>query len=109
MNQKQEGALNGYRVLDLTDSRGAYCAKLLADLGADVIKIEPPEGEPGRRVPPFAGDLTHHERSLHFLHRNANKRGVTLNLRAGDDMALLMQLIRTADVLVTGFPPDPLS
>ncbi len=68
---KQEGALTPYHVLDLADTKGAYCTKLFADLGADVIKVEAPEGDPGRRMPPFAGNVPHPEKSLYFLHRNA--------------------------------------
>ena len=100
-----EGALTGYRVLDLADSKGAYCAKLLADLGADVIKVEGPEGDPGRRIPPFAGDLPHTEKSLYFLYRNANKRGITLDLETGEGRATLKSLVKTADVLVENSPP----
>jgi len=102
----QEGALSRYRVLDLTDSKGAYCTKLLADLGADVIKIERPEGDPGRGIPPFAGDTPHPEKSLYFLHRNANKRGVTLNLDSLEGRNILKELVKTADVLVENSPPD---
>ncbi|MDR9459675.1 MAG: CoA transferase [Dehalococcoidia bacterium] len=105
MKPKQEGALTGYRVLDMADSRGAYYAKLLADFGADVIKIEGPGGDPGRDIPPFAGDEHNSEKSLHFLHRNANKRGVTLNLEATEDKDLLKKLINTADILVENFGP----
>ena len=105
MRRKQEGALSGYRILDLADSRGAYCAKLLADLGADVIKVEGPEGDPGRRTPPFAGDVPHHERSLYFLYRNANKRGITLNLSTPGDRDALKRLVETADVLVENSAP----
>jgi crotonobetainyl-CoA:carnitine CoA-transferase CaiB-like acyl-CoA transferase len=76
----KEVALSGYRVLDLTDSKGAYCTKLFADLGADVIKIEKPERDPGQTIPPFAGDIPHPAKSLYFLHRNAGKRGITLDL-----------------------------
>jgi CoA:oxalate CoA-transferase len=102
----QEGALSGYRVLDIADSNGAYCTKLLADLGADVIKIERPEGDPGRGIPPFAGDTPHPEKSLHFLHRNANKRGVTLKLDTVEGSTILKRLVKTADVLVDNSPPD---
>lgn len=106
MTKGQEGALSGYRVLDLTDSNGAYCTKLLADLGADVIKIERPEGDPGRGIPPFAGDTPHLEKSLFFLHRNANKRGVTLRLDTVEGSNILKRLVKTADVLVENSPPD---
>ncbi len=106
MTKGQEGALSGYRVLDLTDSNGAYCTKLLADLGADVIKIERPEGDPGRGIPPFAGDTPHPDKSLHFLHRNANKRGVTLRLDTVEGSNILKRLVKTADVLVDNSPPD---
>ncbi|MCJ7807830.1 MAG: CoA transferase [Dehalococcoidia bacterium] len=106
MTKEQEGALSGYRVLDIADSNGAYCTKLLADLGADVIKIERPEGDPGRGIPPFAGDTPHPEKSLHFLHRNANKRGVTLKLDTVEGSNILKRLVKTADVLVDNSPPD---
>ena len=106
MTNEQEGALSGYRVLDLADSNGAYCTKLLADLGADVIKIERPEGDPGRGIPPFADDVPHPEKSLYFLHRNANKRGVTLKLDTVEGSNILKRLVKTADVLVDNSPPD---
>jgi crotonobetainyl-CoA:carnitine CoA-transferase CaiB-like acyl-CoA transferase len=79
---------------------------LLADLGADIIKIERPEGDPGRGIPPFAGDTPHPEKSLHFLHRNANKRGVTLRLDTVEGSNILKRLVKTADVLVDNSPPD---
>jgi crotonobetainyl-CoA:carnitine CoA-transferase CaiB-like acyl-CoA transferase len=102
---KDQGALTEYRVLDMADSRGAYYAKLLADLGADVIKIEAPGGDPGRSIPPFVGDEPHPEKSLYFLHRNANKRGVTLNLEAAEDKDVFKKLVKTADILVENFGP----
>ncbi|HTD26397.1 MAG TPA: CoA transferase, partial [Candidatus Elarobacter sp.] len=58
------------RVVDLTDLRGALAGRLLADLGADVVKVEPPRGDPGRLVPPFAGGVAAPDRSLPFLYRN---------------------------------------
>lgn len=109
MTKEQEGSLSGYRVLDLTDSKGAYCTKLLADLGADVIKIERPEGDPGRGIPPFIDDVPHPEKSLYFLHRNANKRGITLKLDIPVGRSILKKLVKTADVLVENSPPDYMS
>ena len=72
MTRHQEGALTGYRILDLTDSKGAYCTRLLADLGADVIKIESPQGDMGRSVPPFFNVDPHPEKSLFFIYRNSS-------------------------------------
>lgn len=109
MTKEREGALSGYRVLDLADSKGAYCTKLLADLGADVIKIERPEGDPGRGIPPFVDDVPHPEKSLYFLHRNANKRGITLKLETAVGKAIFHKLVKTADVLVENSPPDYMS
>jgi crotonobetainyl-CoA:carnitine CoA-transferase CaiB-like acyl-CoA transferase len=103
---KKHGALSAYRILDLTDSKGAYCTKLFADLGADVIKIERPEGDPGRTIPPFVNDIPHPEKSLYFLHRNAGKRGVTLNIETADGKNIFRKLVKTADVLVENSPPD---
>jgi crotonobetainyl-CoA:carnitine CoA-transferase CaiB-like acyl-CoA transferase len=103
--KEREGALTGYRVLDLTDSKGAYCTRLLADLGADVIKIEPPQGDQGRNMPPFLHDEPHPEKSLYFLYRNANKRGITLNLESDEGKDILKKLAKSADVLVENFGP----
>jgi crotonobetainyl-CoA:carnitine CoA-transferase CaiB-like acyl-CoA transferase len=107
--EQQDGTLSGYRVLDLVDKKGAYCTKMLADLGADVIKIENPEGDPTRRVPPFAGDVPHQERSLYFLYRHANKRGITLNLEVPDGRSVFRKLVASADVLVETYPPGYLA
>ena len=74
------GALDGVRVLDLTTEMGQYAGKLLADLGADVIKVEPPGGDAARGVGPFAGDRVSRETSLAWWYFNANKRSVTCNL-----------------------------
>ena len=105
MAKEQEGALTGYRILDLTDSRGAYCSKLLADLGADVIKIEPPGGDPGRDMPPFLNDERHPERSLYFLYRNTNKKGITLDIESAKGKDILNKLVKTADALVENYGP----
>ena len=109
VTNEREGALGVYRVLDLTDGRGAYCTKLLADLGADVIKIERPEGDTARAIPPFVDKVPHLEKSLYFLHRNANKRGITLNLDTLEGSNILKKLVETADVLVENSPPDYLT
>lgn len=106
MAEQKEGALSVYRVLDLADSKGAYCTKLLADLGADVIKIEPPQGDSTRSIPPFVDDMPHLEKSLYFLYRHANKRGITLDLETSEGKAIFRKLVKTADVLVETYPLD---
>lgn len=99
-------ALAGVRVLDLSQGiAGPLCAKLLADHGADVLKVEPPQGEPGRRMPPFHHDEPHPEKSLFFLMLNLNKRGITLDLETGEGVALLRRLAIEADVVVESFSP----
>ena len=101
-------ALEGVRVLDLGRGISApYCARLLADSGADVVKVEgPPQGDPARRMGPFPGDVPHPEKSGLYLHLNMNKRGVTLDLELPAGAAMLRELVLTADVLVENFPPS---
>lgn len=104
----QEGALTGYRVLDLCDAKGVFCTKIMADLGADVIAIEPPEGTSSRHQPPFYHDQATSERSLFFWYFHTNKRSLTLNLATPDGQSLFKQLVQTADVLVETCPPGSL-
>ncbi len=100
-------ALSGVRVVDLTQLiSGPFCTKLLADYGADVIKIEKPlGGDVARQVGPFFGDDPHPEKSGLFLHLNTNKRGITLNLKSETGKKIFFELIRNADLLVENFSP----
>ena len=101
-----DGALEGIAVVELGQSVSApYCAKLFADYGADVIKVEPPEGDVARRWGPFPGDTPHPEKSglFHFL--NTNKRGVTLDVSRTEGRDLLQKLLAGADVLIENNPP----
>ena len=97
--------LGDIRVLDVTDEMGVYCTKLLAELGADVIRVENPQGDPLRSQPPFFQDKKDTELSLFHFHFNTNKRGITLNLENVDGQELFKKLVKTADVLVETFPP----
>ncbi|WP_254073141.1 CaiB/BaiF CoA-transferase family protein [Acidisphaera sp. S103] len=99
------GPLAGLRVLELADEKGQFCGKLLGDLGADVVKIEPPGGERCRQVGPFLNDIPHPDRSLSFWYYNTSKRSVTLNLETADGRALFQRLAATADVVLETFPP----
>ena len=100
------GALAGVKVIDLTHRiAGPYATKLLADFGADVLKIERPDGDPGRRLPPFYHDEPDAEKSLPFLYLNTNKRGITLNLKSETGRSILMDLLADADALVENFAP----
>lgn len=104
-----DGALSHLRVLDLADEKGVYCAKLLADMGADTIKVEPPGGDPTRRFGPFVDHDPHPERSLFFFQYNTNKRGITLNLEHAEGQRLFKALLKTADVVVESFSPGHLA
>lgn len=98
-------ALGDIRILDLAGPMGCYCTKLLADLGADVVLIEPPEGHAARNIGPFFHDEANPEKSLYFFHFNANKRGVTLNLETAEGRDILKKMVATADMLVETYKP----
>lgn len=104
-----QGPLAGLRVLELSDEKGQFCGKLLGDLGADVIKIEPPGGVKNRHVGPFMDDIPHPERSLSFWYYNTSKRGITLDLETADGRALFRRLAATADVILETFRPGYLN
>ena len=99
-------ALADLKVLEYGDMvPGAYCARLLADAGADVVKVEPPGGDASRRRGPFPDGIEDPDWSGLFLYLNANKRGATLDLEESGDAALFRELVVTADVLVLDLPP----
>lgn len=100
-----ESMLGPYRVLDLTDEKGFLCGKILGDLGADVIKIERPGGDPSRNIGPFYHDIPDPEKSLFWFAFNANKRGITLNIETADGRDIFKRLARTADFIIESFPP----
>ncbi len=97
--------LSPYRVLDLTNEKGHFCGKILADLGADVIKIEPPEGDPGRDIGPFHHGQRDKEKSLFFFAYNTNKRSITLNIQIHEGQEIFKRLARTADFVIESFHP----
>ena len=98
------GPLTGLRVLELTSEHAQFCGKLMADLGADVIKIEPPGGQETRNVGPFLDDEAHPEKSLHFWHYNTSKRGVTLDLDTPEGQDVFRKLAATAGLVLESFP-----
>jgi CoA:oxalate CoA-transferase len=100
-------ALAGYKVLDLGwHIAGSYCTKLLAELGAEVIKIEKVDGgDPARKMPPFFQDDPHPEKSLLFLYLNTGKKSITLNLKTEGGRKILKELVKESDILVENFSP----
>jgi len=94
---KPTGVLAPYRVLDLTDESGFSCGKILADLGADVIKVEPPGGDATRRID-----------GLYFTSYNTGKRGITLNLETARGLDMLQHMATRADFVIETFPPGTL-
>lgn len=97
--------LSPYRTLDLTDEKGLFCGKLLADLGADVIQVEPPGGNPARNIPPFFGHTPDPEKSLFWLAFSAGKRSVTLSLETQSGRGIFKTLAGTADFIIESFSP----
>ena len=102
----QVGVLEGVKVLDLSeDIAGSFCGRLLADYGADVLKLEPPGGAALRRMGPFFDDDPHPEKSLFFLVMNLNKKGATLNLETVTGRDILKTLVPQVDVVIETWRP----
>ena len=102
--------LEDVKVLELTHTlAGSYCAKLLADQGADTIKIEPPgQGDTARYEPPFLGGIPNQERSTLFLAFNTNKKGITLDITSPEGRKLFLDLVKESDIIIESFPPGHL-
>src|SRR5260370_42385457 len=92
--------LTPYRVLDLTEPLGFLTGKIFGDLGADVIKIEPPSGDAARRLPPFLKNGNGASQSLYWLAYNANKRGITLDLKQQKGREIFRQLAQRTDFII---------
>ncbi len=103
-----QAMLSGYRILDLCDEKGLLCTKVMADLGAEVIVVEPPQGSPARFRGPFYHDQPDREKSLYYWYFHTNKRSVTLTLETPDGQDLFKSLMQTADVLVETCVPGEL-
>lgn len=105
----EQGPLAGLQVVEWTcDVPGSYCGKLLADMGAETIKVEEPEGDPVRRMGPFVGDDPDPERSGLFLYLNSNKLGITLELRSEAGRRVFKHILGQADIFVTDATPGAL-
>ena len=102
--------LSGIKVVECGNLiSAAYTGKLFADFGAEVIKVEEPEGDTARKRGPFPGDTPHQEKSGLFLYLNTNKSGVTLNLREPKGQGLLQSLCAQADILVHNYHPTEMA
>ena len=103
MAEYPKSVLGAYRVLDLTDEKGFLCGKILSDLGAQVIKVERPGGDPSRNIGPFYRDLPDSQLSLYWFSYNTNKYGITLNLECAEGKEISLKLVEKTDVLVESF------
>jgi crotonobetainyl-CoA:carnitine CoA-transferase CaiB-like acyl-CoA transferase len=97
--------LSNLRALDLTDEKGFVCGKVLAVLGVDVLKVEPPEGCPARTIPPLCHGADGLELGLYWLAFNSDKRGITLNVETNQGQALFRRLVEKTDFVIESFPP----
>jgi len=106
-----EGALGDLKIVELAEMvAGPFCTKVMADLGAEVVKIENPrDGDLARQRGPFPHDQPHPERSTLFLYLNTNKRGITLDVRKPDGARLFRDLVKNADILVETWKPGALA
>jgi crotonobetainyl-CoA:carnitine CoA-transferase CaiB-like acyl-CoA transferase len=99
------GALEGVRVIEIAHERACFAGKLLADMGADVIVVEPPAGSVTRQYEPFVDDQPDPERSLYWWHYNTSKRGVSLDLGSEAGRELFLRLVATADFVIEAEDP----
>ena len=102
-------AMTGIRVIELASERVAFAGKLMADMGADVILVEPPGGDPTRHYPPFLDDQPGDDRSLYWWHYNTSKRGVVIDLDRAEGQQQFRQLVASADVLIEAEPRQRLA
>lgn len=102
-------ALTGIRVIELANERIAFAGKLLADMGADVILVEPPQGDPSRHYPPFLEDTPGEDRSLYWWHYHTSKRGIVLDLDDDEGRERFRRLAAGADVVLESEPPGRLA
>src|SRR3972149_4476615 len=103
-------ALDDLRVIDLSQGiAGPYCAKMLADCGAEVIKVEPPQGDFARALGPFPDDVPHHDKGGLFVHLNGNKKSVTLDVETESGRSVRGNLLARASVLVENYAPSLLA
>lgn len=103
-------ALEGVRVVDLSQGiAGPYCTRLLADLGAEVVKVEPPAGDYARSLGPFPDDVPDPDKAGLFIHLNGNKKSVTLDIETQSGRVVLRKLLAKADVLVESYAPGHLA
>ena len=98
-----DSILSGYRALDLSDEKGSICGKILAGLGVETIKVEPPGGDPARRIPPFLDNQS--SDGLRWLVNNTDKRSITLSLEHERGRELLKKLVLHCDFIIESFKP----
>lgn len=101
---RENTALGSLKVLDLSNENCVYCGKLLSGMGADVIKVERPGGDPTRNYGPFFQDVTHPEKSLYFAYLNTGKKSITLNLENRDGQEIFKKLVKVSDIILETFP-----
>ena len=101
--KRNNGVLNSSRVLDLTNERGFLCGKILADLGADVIKIEKPGGAKARDIGPYCDEIRDPEKSLNWFAYNLNKRGITLDIETEAGCLIFKRLVASADFVIESY------
>ena len=105
----KQSALGGRRVLAIADATGVYCGKLLADLGAEVIRLEPPGGDATRRIAPFPAGAGTDDPGFFHCYMNAGKKSLTLDPDTAAGRSLLLDLAATADLIVETLPPGRLA
>lgn len=103
-----EGILNGYRALDLTEEKGHVCGKILSTMGIETIKIEPPGGDPDRMLPSQPDEVQEEKLDLRWMVNNGNKLGITLNVNTGQGKELFLRLVKKSDFILESFTPGHL-